>query len=257
MTQNILFLLLALTILACGRVPKNDQITTKAEEDSIFTLYAKGKNHEAKQACKKLLAQSNTDVFANQMLGMIELGLENYEDARKYLEIAIKLNPQNIQSHLSLGRTCLKLKDLSTAEKHLRFVAKADTLDYAPFLYLGQLQAGSHRMEEAEQSYNKAVVLVNKYTKNNILKAHVYRHQAMLFKDLKRYHEAIATYNTLIELVPEDGYYYYLRGLIYFALNQPSKACHDYRMAAIYGSKNAKSLLGTCFDDRIPETRIM
>ena len=253
MIKNILFLLLAFTTLSCDIIPRPTIIRT----DSISNLYANGKYLEAKQGCEILLGYKQTRIFANELLGLMEMNEQNYEDARNYLEAAVKLNPNKAENHLFLGITHFKIKELSVAEKYLQTAASMDSTDYRPFFYLGRLQASSYRMEEAEQSYDKAIALTDKYPESKETVARVYEFRALLFKSMKRFRETIADYTSIIKLLPDDSHTYYLRGLIYFALGDPEKACQDYRMAAETGSKEAQSLMGTCYDARTYEERIM
>jgi tetratricopeptide (TPR) repeat protein len=65
------------------------------------------------------------------------LGLEDYDAARKYYERAVKLAPNDAESHHRLGLLCLRAKDYGAADKEieaLRALNTEESMRYADSL---------------------------------------------------------------------------------------------------------------------------
>lgn len=71
----------------------------------------------AEKAFGKLVAQNPTTNDANYLMGLAKLGLQNWTDARQFLELAVKQDPKWPDPKSRLGVAYLRLNDADAAAK--------------------------------------------------------------------------------------------------------------------------------------------
>lgn len=67
-------------------------------------------------------------------LARSSIGLEDYDSARKYYELSVKLDPNDAESRHTLGLLCIRAKDYEAADKEisaLRAINTQESLRYA------------------------------------------------------------------------------------------------------------------------------
>jgi|GEM_PF-5237077 len=62
---------------------------------------------------------SPTDVYLHTMLGCVEMGLENWEEAKIQLDIALDIDELSASTHFMKGKLCSQVEDWENAQLHL------------------------------------------------------------------------------------------------------------------------------------------
>lgn len=71
----------------------------------------------AEKAFGKLVAQNPTTTDAHYLMGVAKLGLQNWADAKQFLEIAVKKESSRPEPKARLGVAYIRLNDLDSAKK--------------------------------------------------------------------------------------------------------------------------------------------
>ena len=93
--------------------------------------------------------------------------------------------------------------------------------------------------EKAEETLSKAI----QYDKNNF-EAYYYRGCARV--NAMRYNDALADFHKAVEIKSDYADAYFNLGRTYFLMNDPDKACENYKLAAQYGRPNLEDYLKRC-----------
>jgi tetratricopeptide (TPR) repeat protein len=93
------------------------------------------------------------------LMGIAYLSKQDFEEAKKELEAAIRLNPSLPMLHSIYGRTMLKLGDQEAAARAFRKELQVNANDFQSNLQLAGLQMRLQRFGEAEMYLNRAVAI--------------------------------------------------------------------------------------------------
>lgn len=80
----------------------------------------------AEKTFSELLARSPTTSDANYLMGLAKLGLQNWGEAKQFLEIAVKQEPKRPEPKARLGVTYVRLNDIDAAKKQRAELVKMD-----------------------------------------------------------------------------------------------------------------------------------
>ncbi len=160
------------------------------------------KNHQREKALAEIEKAINLkpkSVSLHFRLGKMFEIYNNTEKATKEMETVLKLNPKAAPAMKELGILCYnatKYQDsVSYLTKYLDMVGDANMRTYA---YLGLAQYKLFDVEEALDSFTKAVVLCPKKS----LKKIYYNYIGNCLWGLKRYKEAINSYRLALSIDP-------------------------------------------------------
>ncbi len=74
----------------------------------------------------ELLRRSPGNADANFLMGLAKIGLENWAEAKRYLEVAVRLDPKRPEARTRLGLTYVRLDDLDSASRQRAELANMD-----------------------------------------------------------------------------------------------------------------------------------
>ena len=161
------------------------------------------------------------DAEENLFLGIIYHAAKQIDDAIKYYDKAIKLNPLFAEAFYNRG---LAKSDLSDEEEAIKDYDKAIELNpqYAKaYNNRGVAKSNLGDKEEAIKDYDKAIELNPKYAK-------AYNNRGLAKSNLGDKEEAIKDYDKAIELNPKYAEAYNNRGDANHSLERFEQAIRDY-----------------------------
>lgn len=109
------------------------------------------------QHARKLLADEPGHPEATVLAGAALVGMERPEAAQKYLDEAMRIDPERADLHLALGAMYRALGDRHLAIRHLEQACRLDSESWEVHLLLGRAlaerarQVGGHRLSERSQ----------------------------------------------------------------------------------------------------------
>ena len=223
-------------ILGLGKISSNDTIQknlTKEQINSVIALYNNGKFQEAVDsikalnkdhpnvpllfnllgACHKSLGQIDAalqmletatkikpdyaEAYFNQ--GVILKGIGRLEEAVELYKKAISLNPNYPDAHNNLGNTFKDLGMYDEAIENIKIALSLSPKNANFFNNLGIIYKDKGSLKNAINSFNEATILEPKF-----YEAH--KNSAITLRKLKRFNEALESYQILEDLRPDDGF---------------------------------------------------
>lgn len=73
-----------------------------------------------------LLRRNPASADANFLMGLTQIGLENWAEAKRFLEVAVRQDPKRPESRTRLGLTYVKLDDMDSARRQRAELANMD-----------------------------------------------------------------------------------------------------------------------------------
>ncbi|WP_185113995.1 tetratricopeptide repeat protein [Fulvivirga imtechensis] len=159
-----------------------------------------------------------------------------YKEAVKAYTEYLRLEPTHVKSLYNRGRAYEELGEYEKALADFNKVVKEDPLNTNA--YLSITSDYYYRQQDYENTifYAEKVLAQNE---NSVI-AHTLKGKA--YQKLGKLQEAMAAYNAAISVDKEYADAYLSRGLLRVHLNQISRACADFQMAASLGSDKAKAV---------------
>jgi tetratricopeptide (TPR) repeat protein len=143
----------------------------------------------------------------------------NFEKAISEFKQVLKLDPRNIHAYNNIGVAYFRLGDIDGAISSYTKAIDLGIADANMYFYRG-LMYGKYKQEDVKaiNDYSKAIELEPKYSR-------AYLNRALAYSSLKMPDKAIADYNKMVELRPDDlSLILNLRAQSYYAKG-------DYKMA--------------------------
>lgn len=101
------------------------------------------------------LLPERADVQTKAALVMLMTG--EFEGARKYIDAALKVDPNNVDAQIMLANSLAGLKDVAGAVRELEEAMQLAPEDSRPYLNLGRIRVSEGRGAEAEAAFKRAV----------------------------------------------------------------------------------------------------
>jgi len=205
-------------------------------------LHQSGKIIDAQKLYLKLIEDNFNDEKIHFLIGTSFLQLENYQQARNYLDISIKINPNVPHIYNSRGIVFSKTKKFENAIKDFdkaillkkdffeAYLNKAIVLKNIkkfdegircfneciklepqnPKIYfnLGNLLTEFEKYQEAKNAYDKAIVLNSKYAEAYDSRGDVMRELSKINQDNKNFELSIKDYQEAFKLNENLDYVY-------------------------------------------------
>ena len=149
--------------------------------------------------------------------------LKNYKEAIKDYNEAIKLNPNSVIYYNKRGNSKYALNDYKEAIKDYNKAIELDPNNPTYYNNRGNSKYALNNYKEAIKDYNKAIEL----DPND----DYYNNRGIANRCLKNYEEAIKDYNKAIKLSPNNPTYYNNRGYSNHYLKNYEEAIKDYNKA--------------------------
>jgi len=160
--------------------------------------------------------------------------LYNFEEAIKYYNKSVEINPKYVPAYESKGWSMCKLRNAKEMIKCFDKVQELDkngTKNYKinninvrtakDYLSRGAMYNSENRFLESFNDYNNAIQLDKDY-----LKAYYYR--ALLYTQIKEYNKATDDFNKVLEFSPKNGEVLYGRAFCYSNIGKYNESIADY-----------------------------
>lgn len=198
----------------------------------IYCLY--NFKQEALFHCRRAidLGDSQFQAWALNLAGNIHFEMRNFEQARKYYQQAIHLDPKYLKCRNNLGATYWKLNDLAKAEAEWLLVIR---------------NSGKGEKEQAIRELNqdeKIKVIVDVKESDEIIEAS--KSLARLYVEQKRAAEAIPLLEKVLQFIPSDSAAHFELGKIFMQMNQPALALSHLKAALKHGTENEFEAVNLC-----------
>jgi tetratricopeptide (TPR) repeat protein len=151
------------------------------------------------------------------LLGKAHINREEYDEAIKELELAVKANPRLPFAHFNLGIAYYKKQELARAkEEFLKDAAIEPDVAYN-YDQLGLVNSLLGNNHEAESNLRKALRLDPSLASSRYQLARVYQHEG-------KYAQALAETDAAVKLDPGSSSVHYLRGQLLQRLGRTQEA---------------------------------
>jgi tetratricopeptide (TPR) repeat protein len=156
-----------------------------------------------------------------------EIHLLNYEEALSILTYSMELDPDNLETQLTLAKVKIELGKDQSALSDIKSLAIDYPQNEEIWFYIAYLSFQGVADSSILDSYNKAI----SYGYNQM---QAYYNRGIIFFLFDDYLNAISDFTKAIELDSKNSAAYHDRGSARKALGDIQGALHDYRMAAEY-----------------------
>ena len=156
-----------------------------------------------------------------------------FSEALKAINKAIKINNGNADFFLMRARVHDKMKNYNAATNDIQ-----TALDLAPkqsdmYWVAANVLFKMGRFNEAANNYTRAI----QYDNENMIELHnAYYNRGSCLLKMKKYQEAVADFNSAIEIEPAFTGAYHNRGVVLKNLRKYNSACNDFKKAQELGS---------------------
>jgi len=172
--------------------------------------------------------------------------LNDYEDAGRYLEIALKMAPLNVETRYHLGRVRYQQNRFDEAIAAFQEVLRLDPSNVKAENNLGLSLEAENQVEPALAAYRKAIDLDQA---ESIHTEQPYLNLGVLLGKSDRSTEAVSPLALAAKFAPKSAKVHYELGKVYFALNQFESARHELETSVQFdnGSRETHFLLGRAY----------
>ena len=172
---------------------------------------------EAKKICLNIYNNHNKNYEIINLLGIIELNLENYEISLKYFNEAINLNSSDEKIYNNLGILNYKIGKIDNAVNYFKKAIEIDKNSINPYKNLGKIKLSQNDYKEAKINFEKVLKIDEKNLEALLSLSDI------LFAE-KKYLEAKKKLYKIIELKPNFFQAYNNLGNIEMELNENENA---------------------------------
>jgi tetratricopeptide (TPR) repeat protein len=166
-----------------------------------------------------------------------------YERAALYYTEALKLAPKDTDLFLDRAVAYAEEQKWDAAINDCTSVVKLEPKNSKAFYLAGIIYQNKAAISQAEGDFTKATANLAQALKlesdNNNIKqvlADTYNNLGVFYYNgQKNYQKALGAFNGAIQYAPDNGMYYYNRGITYAALGNMEKADKDYARARALG----------------------
>ncbi len=112
---------------------------------------------QALASFQKAIELDSNNPYANRMLGFTYMQLDELEKADKHLQRSIDLAPDDAKSYMLMGAVCHLLGNMEKAESQFKGAIAADPMPSEPYFNIAMICANQGRMKDARQYYSQAL----------------------------------------------------------------------------------------------------
>ena len=180
--------------------------------------------------------------------------LNDYDDAAHYLEVALRMDPANVEARYHLGRVRYQQNRFDLAIEAFQEVLSKDPGNVKAQDNLGLSLDAENKTDEAIAAYRKAIALDSGAAIHN---EQPYLNLGALFAKSNRPEEAVPLLARASEIAPKSAKPRYELGKAYFDLNRLEPAQREAEQAVLLepGDKSSHYLLGRIYQ-RQGKTRL-
>ena len=172
----------------------------KEKIQSVVDIYKSENLLEAEHACKELINENSKVAFLYNLLGLILVGQKKFDQAIKYYELGLKIDPTFAIIYNNLGLLFFDLQTNESIKKAENYYKKSISVDKKipePYINLGSLYNSLFRYEESINCYKEAIHINSKFSP-----AHY--NLGIVYITLGKYNEAKLHLKKAIKLNPNN-----------------------------------------------------
>lgn len=145
-------------------------------------------------------------------------------NAMKYLNVAIKKDPNDPRAYTSRAYCRGKSEDYKGCIEDLNYAIKLDSTKSEYYLNRGVSKFYLKMYNESIDDYNRAIKLSPTFN--------VYTNRGITYAAMGMHEKAIKDFTTSIEMITSISDAYYYRGISYLAIKKKKEACLDFEKCA-------------------------
>jgi Tfp pilus assembly protein PilF len=206
--QSALIIFLLLSFITCASTQSKMDKAREKDPQYQYNLglfYLNSNNvDEAIKYFNKSLALNPKNYLAWNALGLAQSMKANFEASIQAFKKALESNPQFTEAHNNLGTIYFELKEYDKAEAEYRqaLLDPNYTSRELPYYNLARMYLVQDRLDEAYENIQKAI-----QTKNRFAMAHNLR--GLILEKTGNLEEAVASFAQAIKIVPDDPTFLY------------------------------------------------
>jgi type IV pilus assembly protein PilF len=218
-----LVFLLCLGLFSCAASQK--KIEQAREKDpqyqyNIGLFYLNSSNlDEASKYFQKALALDPRHYQSLNMMGLVAAMRGNFQESVNFYKRSLAIAPDFSDAHNNLGTVYLELGNLDGAEEEFKKVIEDPnyTKKELPYCNLARLYIEKRDFDKARSCVDNAIRLNSRF-------ALAFNLQGVIFENQDNVPAAIGSYQTAVRIVPDDVTFNFNLGAAYFKDDQWSKA---------------------------------
>jgi Flp pilus assembly protein TadD len=168
-----------------------DEIIARAHQQ-----HRSGQVARAESLYRQVLHFDGKHVVANNLLGLLCLQLQRFDEAQKYIESALRVKPDDAQAHANLGLALKGLNRLEDAASHFKKSLQIDPKNPRACNNLGGIFISLGHVDESITCFLQALVIQPAFPE-----VHFNLGSALLHA--QRYEEAVASLQQCLQLKPD------------------------------------------------------
>jgi tetratricopeptide (TPR) repeat protein len=239
-----------------GRFGDADSVLTryvgahpKSNDATSLLAYIRFREDKPKDSLQLFTAAAALQTPSADDLKIVALDyvlLNDYDDAGRYLEIALKMEPANIEARYHLGRVRYQQNRFDEAIAAFQQVLRLDPSNAKAEDNLGLSLEAENQVEPALAAYRKAIELDRA---GPVHTEQPYLNLGVLLAKSNRPAEAVSPLTFAAQIAPKSSKVHYELGKVYFALNQFENARHalEASIQMDNGSRESHFLLGRTY----------
>ena len=192
--------------------------------DKAVKNFKKNNFNQTENLLKSVLSIEDKNLFALNLMGIVQDIKKNYQSAIDYYEKVITLKPDHIESWLNKGNAFYKIKDYKKAIESYQQTIKFKS-DYAEAWFnIGNAFQEIKDFNNAIDHYDKAIKFKSDY-------ADAFFNKGCVLHELKKFDEALINYNRAISLQPNYSKIWSNLGNLLYDLKRYEEALQHYDQA--------------------------
>lgn len=213
-------LVLCLLVISCASTQsKTEQMQAQDFQDQYERALVAMRYNLFDEAIKYLnnaLSLSPNHYHSHYLLAVVYAQKGNYKEAAAAFEKSLELKPGNAEAHLKLADVYRQLNLLDKAEEHYKKAFSLNNSAAASF----NLAVLYYERGELDQ----ALAYVEKSIQAGNLSADVFNLQGVLLNQMKRYSDAIISFQNVLKIDPNHAVAAINMAVAYFNINDLNKA---------------------------------
>jgi tetratricopeptide (TPR) repeat protein len=206
-----------------------DELLEKTQSSDLFgwrswTHFRLNENEQALKYAEKAISLNPSNFFGYRQRGSAYKGLNEYAKAISDYNKSIELKNDDSISYYNRGSSWHKIRDYDKALIDLNKAIELEKTDAASYVYRGTIYSDKRDYEKALADFNHALLLNKNYS-------YAYNNRGNIWFNLQKYDEAIKDYDNAIRTDRNNTTPIVNRGRTYHIIGDFQKAIDDFQKA--------------------------
>jgi tetratricopeptide (TPR) repeat protein len=173
-----------------------DEVMLGAIIERAYQQHQSGQVARAESLYRQVLHFDGEHAVANNLLGLLCLQTQRFDDAVNYIESALRVVPDDAQAHANLGLALKCLNKLEGAATHFQKSVELDPKNPRAYNNLGGIYVSLGQVDESIACFQQAVAIQPAFPE-----VHFNLGNALLH--LQRYDEAVTSLRRCLQIKPD------------------------------------------------------